>query len=79
MDIIKVRDCYQVTISRRALLLILALVSFCLGSGVVLAVAPILRDAVVMTHRNAEGVRKATEQQRQLRAQIESLMKEIPL
>ena len=79
MDIIKVRDRYQVTISRRALLLILALVSFCLGSGVVMAVAPILRDAVVLTQTNAESIREAAEQQRQLRAQIESLMKEIPL
>ena len=79
MDVIKIRDAYQITISRRALLTILAIVSFGLGSGVVLAVAPILRDAVVLTQTNAESIREAAEQQRQLRAQIESLMKEIPL
>jgi hypothetical protein len=79
VDIVKIRHQYQITVSRRSILLILGLISFCLGSGVVLAVAPILRDAVVMTHQNAQSVREATEQQRQLKAQIESLKKELQL
>lgn len=79
MDIVKIRHQYQITVSRRALLILLSLVSFSLSSGIVLAVAPILRDAVILTQKNAEDVRQATEQQRQLRSQIEQIKREYNL
>lgn len=79
MDIIRCRQNYTITISRRGLLIALSLASFSIGAGVVLAVAPILRDAVVMTTRNAEAIRQAGEDQRKLRAQIEELKKEYSL
>lgn len=79
MDIVKIRNHYQITASRRSLLLALSLSLFSIGAGVIVAVAPILRDAVVMTTRNAEAIRQAGEDQRKLRAQIEELKKEYSL
>lgn len=79
MDIVKSRNHYVITLSRRSALILLSLASFSLAFGIVSAVAPILRDAVILTQKNAEDVRQATEQQRQLKAQINELKKEFQL
>ena len=79
MDIIRCRDKYTITISRRALLILLSLVSFFLGSGIVLAVAPLLREAVVLTHQNSAAVHDAIKQSEALRADVETIRKGVGL
>jgi hypothetical protein len=79
MDIVKIRHQYQITISRRALLILLSLMSFFLGSGIVLAVAPILREAIVLTYTNSSAVHDAIKQSEALRADVETIRKGVGL
>lgn len=79
MDIIKSRNNYVITLSRRSALVVLFVVIASISAGIVTAVAPILSDAVVLTYRNQEAIRHAVERQAQLKQQIDDLKKEFAL